>query len=159
MQVEIVEADFANPVHCAGIVDALDSYASDPVGGGVPLSADVRERLVPLLRDHPTTLVLLALAESRVVGVAICLLVLSTFRARPVLNVHDLAVLSECRGKGVGRALLAAAEERARRQGCYMLSLEVQDGNQRAAGLYRSFGFADYALGDQGAARFLVKRL
>lgn len=108
MQIEVVKADFGNDVHRLGIVEVLDSYASDPVGGGQPLTADVRTRLVPLLRDHPSTLVLLALAEARVVGIAVCFLNLSTFRARPVLHVGDLAVLRELRGKGVGRALLAS---------------------------------------------------
>jgi ribosomal protein S18 acetylase RimI-like enzyme len=93
--------------------------------------------------------------------VAVCFLGFSTFAARPLLNVHDLAVLPECRGKGVGRALLEAAEARARAHGCCKLTLEVQDSNQRARGLYASFGFADYVLGGAGPTptRFLTKRL
>jgi hypothetical protein len=50
MDVTIREADFADSKDCAGLVDVLDSYASDPVGGGQPLSPEVRERL-PLARS------------------------------------------------------------------------------------------------------------
>ena len=54
MKLEIHQADFDDPVHRAGIVEVLDSYASDPVGGGEPLSSEVRQRLVPALRYHPS---------------------------------------------------------------------------------------------------------
>jgi ribosomal protein S18 acetylase RimI-like enzyme len=159
--IEVVEADLAQSAHRAGILEVLDSYASDPIGGGTPLAAEVRQRLLPGLQEHPTTLVLLAFDGPRAVGVAVCFLGFSTFAARPLLNVHDLAVLPEWRGRGVGRALLEAAEARARARGCCKLTLEVQDSNQRARGLYESFGFSDYVLGNTGATptRFLTKTL
>jgi ribosomal protein S18 acetylase RimI-like enzyme len=159
MGVEIVDADFENAVHCAGIIEVLDSYAADPIGGGEPLTADVRERLVPALRDHPTALVLLAFEQECPVGIAVCFQGFSTFRARALLNIHDLAVLPKWRGRGIGRSLLAAAEDRARRCGCCKLTLEVQDDNGRALGLYRSFGFSDLVMGDSGPTRFLTKPL
>ena len=159
MHVEIVEADFEAAAHRAGILHVLNSYAGDPSGGGEPLSPDVRKRLVPALRDHPAALVLLAIADGRAVGVAVCFHGFSTFQARPLLNIHDLAVIPEWRGKGVGRALLEATEARARRSGCCKLTLEVQDSNARALGLYRSFGFDDLRYGDSGPTRFLAKPL
>jgi ribosomal protein S18 acetylase RimI-like enzyme len=159
MQLEIVDAEFEDAAHCRGILDILDSYAADPVGGGEPLSSEVRERLVPALRDHPTSVVLLACAERQPVGIAVCFLGFSTFRARPLLNIHDLAVLPEWRGKGVGRALLAAAEQRARSHGCCKLTLEVQDNNGSALALYKRFGFCDFVMGDLGPTRFLSKPL
>ena len=159
MGVEIVDADFGNAAHCAGIIEVLDSYAADPVGGGEPLSEDVRERLVPALRDHSTALVLLAIAQERLVGIAVCFQGFSTFRARPLLNIHDLAVLPEWRGRGIGRRLLGAAEDRARQFGCCRLTLEVQDDNGRALALYGSFGFSDLVMGDSGPTRFLTKPL
>lgn len=159
MKLEIQEADFDDPAHCVGIVEILDSYASDPVGGGAPLSDGVRTRLVPALRVHRTALVLLALADGRAAGVAVCFFGLSTFQARPLLNIHDLAVLPEFRGRGVGRALLAAVEDQALRRGCCKLTLEVQDDNQRARSVYRSVGFADPVVGASAPTRFLNKSL
>jgi len=159
MNLRVREADFGDQRDADGIVTVLDSYASDPVGGGQPLARDVRDRLVPALRDHPTALVLLALADDEPVGIAVCFFGLSTFRARPLLNIHDLAVLPRHRGKGIGRALLHAAEEHARRKACCKMTLEVQDDNSQARILYRRFGFEDFVVGSSAATRFLAKPL
>ena len=155
----VLDADLEASAHCKAIVDILDSYARDPIGGGHPLSPDVREAMIPSLRTHPTTRVFLAFANSVPVGAAICFLGFSTFRAKPLLNIHDLAVLPAWRGQGVGRALLTAAEERARREGCCKLTLEVLESNLRARGLYESFGFGDFVLGEPVPTRFLSKEL
>ena len=72
MQFEIREADFGDPVHATGIVDLLNSFAADPAGGAKPLSADVRERLIPVLQSHPSALVLLAFVELEPIGIAVC---------------------------------------------------------------------------------------
>lgn len=157
-RLDIRAADFADAAHCAAIVELLDSYATDPIGGGTPLGRDVREQLIPALREHPTALVLLAFADERAVGIAVCFFGFSTFQARPLLNIHDLAVVPAWRGRGVGRALLSAAEARARRRGCCKLTLEVQDENRRARVLYERFGFADFVVADS-VTRFLTKPL
>lgn len=157
--VRVLPADYGDPVHRAGIVDIIDSYATDPVGGGRPLADEVRAALVSELSRQPTARVFLAFVEDRPVGAAICFMGFSTFSARPLLNVHDLAVLPEWRGRGVGRALLAAAERRAREEGCCKLTLEVQDDNLRARGLYESFGFSDFVIGSSEPTRFLTKPL
>jgi len=80
-------------------------------------------------------------------GVAVCFIGYSTFAARPLLNLHDLAVVPNARGAGVGRALLAAVEAQARARGCVKLTLEVREDNARARRLYQHVGFADYAGG------------
>lgn len=158
MQPEIHEADFDDAAHCAALLEVLDSYAADPIGGGVPLSGEVRQRLIPALREQPTALVLLAFAGDQAIGVAVCFFGFSTFQARPLLNIHDLAVVPAWRGRGVGRALLTAAEARARRRGCCKLTLEVQDDNRRARAVYERFGFADFIVGSS-VTRFLSKPL
>ena len=159
MNLQIREANLNDARDTGGIVDILDSYATDPKGGGRGLSADVKRRLIGVLREHPTTLVLLAVAGGEPVGVAVCFFGVSTFRARPLLNVHDLAVLPKFRGRGVGSALLGAVEDHARRRGCCKLTLEVQDDNARARTLYQRFGFEDVVYGDSAATRFLAKPL
>ncbi|NNC64790.1 MAG: GNAT family N-acetyltransferase [Gammaproteobacteria bacterium] len=156
---EIREADFADAADAGAIVTVLDSYASDPVGGGEPLADDVRERLVPALRGQPNTLVLLARDGDTPVGLAVCFFGFSTFRARPLLNVHDLAVIPGYRGRGIGRALLKEVEARARDCGCCKLTLEVQDDNLTARGLYENFGFGDVVYGQSGPTQFLSKPL
>jgi ribosomal protein S18 acetylase RimI-like enzyme len=162
MTFEVREADFSRPAHARGLLEVLDNYAAGPMGGGVPLAPSVRERLVPALRDNPGALVLLALepASELAVGVATCFFGFSTFQARPLLNVHDLAVLSAYQGRGIGEALLVAAEERARARGCCKLTLEVREDNARARRLYTRRGFADFELaGQRLPTLFLSKAL
>jgi ribosomal protein S18 acetylase RimI-like enzyme len=158
MNLHVREADFDDERDVDGFIAVLDSYASSAIGGGRALAADVRERVVPMLRAHPTSLVLLALHDDERVGIAVCFFGLSTFRARPLLNIHDLAVLPQYQGKGVGPALLEAVQERARDKGCCNLTLEVLDDNERARAVYRRFGFEDSVVG-KSATRFLVKPL
>jgi ribosomal protein S18 acetylase RimI-like enzyme len=142
----IVAADFDNPLHAAAIVGLLDEYASGPTGGGRPLSPFARNELVSQLRARPTIHVLLAVADERAVGLAICIEGFSTFACKPLLNIHDLAVTQDFRGRGIGRMLLEEAEARARELGCCKLTLEVLGGNDNAQRLYRSCGYAPYEL-------------
>lgn len=159
MDLLIREAVLDDPADAAAIIEVLNSYAADPVGGGNPLEDGVRARLLPALRAQPNALVLLAFADRKPAGLAICFFGLSTFQARPLLNIHDLAVVPERRGQGIGRALLSAVEVRAKSRGCCKLTLEVQDGNPRARALYERFGFTDFVLGEPVATRFLCKPL
>ncbi|TCM18564.1 acetyltransferase (GNAT) family protein [Novosphingobium sp. PhB165] len=153
-------ADYADAADAARVVALLDSYARDPMGGGKPLSDDVRERLVPGLAAHPGTFSLLAFAGDEALGLANCITGFSTFAARPLVNIHDMAVLSEARGKGVGRALMLAVEAEARTRGACKITLEVLSGNDTAKGLYASLGYGDYALDPQaGTALFWEKKL
>jgi ribosomal protein S18 acetylase RimI-like enzyme len=157
----VVLADFEDPRHAEAIVTVLDTYARDPVGAGRPLGDDVRQRLVHDLSKLGYSVVLLAFEPAgEPVGIAICFYGYSTFQARPLLNIHDLAVTPPWRGRGVGRALLIAAEEHAVTQGCCKLTLEVQDDNSPALGLYRSFGFGDFFIaGATHRTVFLQKAL
>ncbi len=154
MNLRIRPADLADARDAESIAILLNSYAVEPVGGGRPLPRDVQERLVPALRNIPNALVLLAFADDAAIGIAVCFVGFSTFRARPLLNIHDLAVLPQYRGKGAGRALLQAAEDYARRQGYCRLTLEVLESNSKARALYRHFGFDDSTI-----SRFLIKPL
>jgi ribosomal protein S18 acetylase RimI-like enzyme len=158
--VEVREADLSRAADAEGLLEVLESYARSPAGGGAPLDPDVRLRLIPALREQDNALLLLALIAGRVVGIATCFYGFSTFAARPLLNVHDLAVLPEHQGRGIGRALLASAEERARARGCAKLTLEVLESNVGARRLYESFGFRDFELaGMPLRTHFLSKAL
>lgn len=158
--IKIVEADLGRREHQDAVVAMTDAYSRDPFGDGRPLAPDVMERLIPGLRAHPATLILLAFDGERPVGAATCFVGFSTFAARPLVNIHDLVVLPDFRGQGVGRALLEAVERRARELGCCKLTLEVLDRNQRALGAYTSFGFARYSLQEgAGEAIFMTKPL
>src|ERR1043165_6800866 len=117
-QLKIIQANLDSPEHARDIVAMTNAYASDEMGNSAPLPADVLERLIPGLRAHPTTIIFLDRIGNEPVGIANCFLGFSTFAAKPLINIHDLAVVSTCRGKGVGRALLEAVAQYARERGC-----------------------------------------
>lgn len=153
-------ADYANPRDAADIVALLDGYARDPMGGGAPLGDDVRAELVPGLANTPGAFSLIARLDGEAVGLADCFTTFSTFVARPLINIHDLAVRPEYRGRGLGKALLNAVEAEARKRGACKITLEVLSGNERAKALYASRGYADYTLDPEaGHALFWQKRL
>jgi len=102
---------------------------------------NARANLIPGLVKHGGARVFLAYDNETPVGVAICLVGFSSFRAKPLVNIHDIAVSPEARGQGVGRQLLVAVEADARALGCAKVTLEVRSDNVRAMGLYRSVGF------------------
>ncbi len=58
-------------------------------------------------------------------------------------EVAKMAVADAYKGRGLGRALMAAAVERARAAGAPRLYLETNSGLAPALALYRSFGFAE----------------
>jgi ribosomal protein S18 acetylase RimI-like enzyme len=56
--------------------------------------------------------------------------------------VYYLAVADAARGRGHGRALMAAAEAWLRGRGCAKLQLMVREGNDAATGFYHALGLA-----------------
>lgn len=156
-EVRIVEADLDNSRDQAAIVNMINAYARDPMGDGRDLTDEVRRNLIPGLRQHPTTMIFLAYAGQEPVGIAVCFRGFSTFAARPLLNIHDLAVVPEYRRHGVGRRLLERVEARGRELGCCKLTLEVRDDNQTAQQLYWRAGFT-HAASDAGTCTWFLER-
>jgi ribosomal protein S18 acetylase RimI-like enzyme len=148
----ICRADYADPLHAQALVNLLDAYARDPMGGGDPLSEFSREHLVAALSARPQAFSVLAfsgnggLDSARPVGLVNCIEGFSTFACRPLVNVHDVTVLPDYRGQRVAEKMLALVEEIARERGACKLTLEVLHGNTGAIKLYRRVGFANYQL-------------
>ena len=159
-KIEIVEADLDRPEHQHAILDLTDAYARDPMGNGKPLSAEVRGALISGLRHHPTTVIFLAYLGNNAIGIANCFIGFSTFAARPLINISDLAVLPDYREQHTGRRLLEAVERKARKIGCCKLTIEVQENNHRARHVYDTVGFSQAVYVEAaGGALFLSKPL
>lgn len=158
--VEIIEADLKRKDHQHAVADLIDAYAMDPMGNNGPLPADVKAALIPGLKKHPTTLIFLAFINGAPTGIAVCFIGFSTFAARPLINIHDLAVLPADRGNGVGRMLLAEVERKARAMGCCKVTLEVLENNRQAMKMYAKAGFAQATYPNEaGGALFFAKKL
>lgn len=56
-------------------------------------------------------------------------------------ELEDLFVRPQAQGKGLGRALVIAAIERARERGCRRIALDTAEENVPAVALYESLGF------------------
>lgn len=159
-QLEIFQADYANPEHAAALVNLLDAYAQDPAGGGEGLSDFAKSNLIAALAARPQAYSVLALQDGKPVGLVNCIEGFSTFACKPLVNVHDVAVLSAYRGRRIGEHMLVVAEDIARQRGACKLTLEVLQGNPGAIKLYQRIGFAAYELDPaMGSAQFFQKLL
>jgi ribosomal protein S18 acetylase RimI-like enzyme len=156
----VCRADYADPAHAAALVMLLDAYARDPAGGATPLSDFARANLVRELAARPQAFSVLAFAGDEPVGLINCIEGFSTFACRPLVNVHDVAVLPGYRGQRIGERMLVLVDELARQRGACKLTLEVLQGNRGAIRLYERVGFAGYQLDPAlGDARFFQKWL
>ncbi|WP_353642065.1 GNAT family N-acetyltransferase [Mesorhizobium sp. WSM2239] len=81
-----------------------------------------------------SAIVLVAAVQGAIAGYCALLFRAGSHKAR-------LYSLAAARGSGIGRALLAAAEEAAAARGCTDLRLEVREDNARAMSLYEQSGY------------------
>jgi ribosomal protein S18 acetylase RimI-like enzyme len=157
---QVLRADYANPLHASALVALLDAYAQDPAGGGHALSDFAKAHLVHELAKRPQAYSVLAFDGALAVGLVNCIEGFSTFACRPLVNVHDVAVLASHRGRRVAERMLELAEKIALERGACKLTLEVLPGNHPAMRLYQRIGFAGYELDPAlGQAQFLQKWL
>ncbi|MEV5984030.1 GNAT family N-acetyltransferase [Streptomyces sp. NPDC052051] len=84
---------------------------------------------------------LVAELDGAVVGYIVLVVPTSLACNAHVRQIQGLAVAEEARGAGVGRALLRAAQDEARRLGARRLTLRVLGHNTPARRLYESEGF------------------
>ncbi len=77
---------------------------------------------------------------ARPIGFALYFFTYSTFLAQPTLYLEDLFVLPEERGRGAGRAMLAALARIARREECGRMEWTVLDWNAPAIRFYERLG-------------------
>jgi ribosomal protein S18 acetylase RimI-like enzyme len=156
--IQIKVVDYRATQDREALLSLLDMYARDPMGGGQALPASVKRHLCDELAHFPGAVSLLAWSEGQPVGLLNAFLGFSTFKAKPLLNVHDIAVQPQWRGKGVGQALLQAIEAHAKSLGCCKLTLEVLSGNEPAQRTYRAFGFDDYSLDPAAGVAGLMQK-
>lgn len=158
--IELFAVDYNNPEHAAALIELLDDYAQDEMGGARPLSDFTRTHLPQTLAQTSNAFSFIARVNGQPSGLVNCFSALSTFSCKPLVNIHDLTVKRMYRGLGISRALIQRVEAHAREMGCCKLTLEVLEGNRVARGVYQHLGFQGYALNNKtGHALFWEKPL
>ena len=99
--------------------------------------ADLQEHL---FGDCPNAEVLVAADREQTVGIALFFRTFSTFMGKPGIYLEDIYVRPECRGHGVGRALLKAVARVAVERNCGRLEWSVLKWNEPAIRFYQSLG-------------------
>ncbi len=151
-------ADYSNSEHAGAVRTLMQCYAEDPMGGGEALDRTVLSLLIPQLQQIEGAFSVLCYHYQQPVGLINVFQGFSTFKCKPLLNVHDVVVLTEYRGQGISQKMLQQVEQVAVERGCCKVTLEVLEGNLAARRAYLRFGFVPYQLDpEMGSALFFEK--
>lgn len=150
MPSEVKLVDYNNPTQAAELVELMNAYACDEMGGSEALPVEVQKTLVERMRQRPHIHSAIAYVDGEAAGLINYLEGFSTFKARPLFNVHDVVVKADYRGQGLSRKLFDFVFEAAKEAGCCKITLEVLEGNEVATRAYARFGFEPYRLSENG---------
>lgn len=140
--IDLILADYTNPEHQEHLKMLLNEYAKDPMGGEKAISEEKLTKVAQDLITFPGAFSFLAYKGSQPIGLCNCFTGYSTFKAAPLVNIHDIAVLPEARGLGIGAKLIQAVTTEAKKRGCCKITLEVRNDNH-AKRLYLRSGFEE----------------
>jgi GNAT superfamily N-acetyltransferase len=113
----------------------------------------VAERVRDLLADREITVLA---AGTHPVGLAVMRFRPSLWKAALESYLEELYVVPDRRGDGIGRALMTAAIDVARREGAADMSLGTGEDDVAARALYESLGFSNRE--SNGALNFFYER-
>lgn len=138
----------AEPPDAPALVELARSVASEDEGWLITVgewrSAADERRYIRSIRRYPHAAVLVAEVDGRIVGR------LSAARDPHPGSAHvaDLGLMVACdhRRQGIGRALMVAAEDWARKADVHKLELHVFPHNEPALALYRGLGYREEGL-------------
>ncbi len=71
--IQVLEADLTLPEHARALIQLMDDYARDPMGGGKALSQFAKENLVSELKKRDAAHVILAFVDNKPAGLVTCL--------------------------------------------------------------------------------------
>lgn len=160
MKIDVLRVNYYDPKQASDLGYLLNCYATDLMGGGVSLSREIQDNVAAELAKVPHAFSVLCYVNDIPAGLANCFEGFSTFKCKPLINIHDLTVVADFRGLGISQILLGEVEKIAKEKGCCKITLEVLEGNKVAQGAYIKFGFAGYELGSlTGRAMFWQKNI
>lgn len=125
------EAAFADAAEIARLMTQLEHPTT---------AADVAAQWDAFMAAGDIALVV-ARADGSLAGVAVLHRMHTLHRRAPVGRVSALVVDADDRGAGVGRTLMAAAEQRLRESGCGLLEVTSHVARAQAHGFYEHLGY------------------
>lgn len=143
MELSILQVDLHDKGHCQQLIKLLNDYMSDPMGNIAPMEEGLAPRIIAGLQDYPGYLGFFVLAGDQFAGLANCNRNFSTFKAKPLLNIHDFIVAPEFRSLGAGHFLMSGILDFASQSGFCRVNLEVREDNHAAKSLYQKLGFSE----------------
>jgi len=130
MTMEIREARSDDAERLIGLIELLPHRVT---------AAGVRQRIERMSAEDLPQLV--AVDDGAIIGLCGLHRMTAIHREKPVGRITILVVAEAARGKGVGRQLVKAAEERLRHAGCGMIELTSNDWLVEAHRFYRKIGY------------------
>jgi ribosomal protein S18 acetylase RimI-like enzyme len=160
MKIDVFTVNYQDAQQSQDMLFLLDKYALDPMGGAAALSQTVKDNLAIELAKLPQAFSVICYVDGKPAGLVNCFEAFSTFKCKPLINIHDIVVSGEFRGLGISQKMLQHVENIAAEKGCCKITLEVLEGNAIAKNAYLKFGFAGYELDPKmGKALFWEKPL
>ena len=157
--IDIIRVDYSNARHSKDLSRLLHLYAEHETGTGDTISSDFFDRLPNLLANFPTSLSVLAYRGEDAIGLVNAFFGFSTFMQKRLVNVHDVMVIADQRGRGVAGKMLREIERIATEHDCCRITLEVLDSNQSARSAYVKRGFSQTPYHPDCDTLFLQKPL
>lgn len=120
----------------------LALYAQPELDDGNVLPIIDAERVFDRFARYPDYTLYIAELDGRIVG-TFALLIMDNLGhlGAPSAVVEDVAVGPVLHGRGVGRAMMAFAMERAKEKNCYKIVLSSNAKRERAHAFYENIGF------------------
>jgi ribosomal protein S18 acetylase RimI-like enzyme len=140
---KIVKVDLENKIHSAALLHLLNDYMLDDMGIGKQMPENLGPKIVEGLKKHSGYLGFFVCIGEDFTALANCNLVFSTWKAKPLINIHDFIVSPKFRKKGIGQFLMNSIIDYAKSNGYCKINLEVRHDNIKAQNLYLKTGFVE----------------
>ena len=125
------------------LVPRLAATGSPPGRDAKQIEASDTESVTRALQQPAADEVLLVAEDAGgLLGLIHVKTVVDYFTQQPIAHVSDVVVAASAEGRGIGKALMDAAEDWARGQGYAMVQLHVLVDNARARSMYERLGYS-----------------
>lgn len=143
MEYTFLQIDLGNKEHGDQLIRLLDFYMQDEMGNASPMSKEMKPVILKGLKNYSGYLGFFALVNGAYAALANCNKNFSSFKAKPLINIHDFVVHPDFRGRGVGKLLLDSIAAYGKEKGYCRINLEVRKDNISARKLYEKAGYDD----------------